>query len=41
MVVKLWHFGYGIYHDDVMLDRDIIDLLRNTFDTWLEILLIS
>jgi hypothetical protein len=23
MSVKLWHFVYEIYHDDVMLARDI------------------
>jgi hypothetical protein len=41
MSVKLWHFGYEIYHDDVMLARYIIDLLRHTFGTCLEILLVA
>jgi hypothetical protein len=31
MSVKLLHFRYEIYHDDVMLARDIIDLLKHTF----------
>jgi hypothetical protein len=41
MTMKLWSFGYKIYHDDVILARDIIDLLRHTFGTCLEILLVA
>jgi hypothetical protein len=37
MKVKLWHFGYEIYHYDVMLARDNIDILRHTSGTCLEI----
>jgi hypothetical protein len=39
MTMKLWNFGYEIYHDDVMLSRDMIYLLRHTSGTSLEILL--
>jgi hypothetical protein len=39
MTMRLWHFGYDIYHDDVMLAIYIIDILRHTSSTCLEILL--
>ena len=39
MSMKLWNFGYEIYHGDVMLASDISDLLRHTFGRCLEILL--
>jgi hypothetical protein len=35
MSMKLWNFGYEIYHGDVLLASDIIDLLRHTFGTCL------
>jgi hypothetical protein len=39
MKVKLWHLFYEIYHVNVMLVRHIIDLLRHTIDTCVEVLL--